>query len=85
MKQIPGFTGVWLSEGVADNNYDYKISEPISIINHGEGKLQVFMRKEAAELSETQKYLTINYLIAEGFIEVPPPPVDDYGLHPDLP
>lgn len=68
MKVIPHFEAVWLTE-------------PIDIIDNENGMIQLRLK---SVITEEQKQLTMNYLILEGFIEVPKPPVDDYQLHPDL-
>ena len=68
MKVIKGFSGKWLDT-------------PVDIFDSENGTVQMRL---AAPITEMQQQQTIHYLIAEGFIEIPKPPKDDYSLPTDF-
>ena len=66
MSTIPQFQAIWLDA-------------PIDIVDNENGTIQVHSK---VQMTTEQTQMTINYLILEGFIRTPKPPVDDYQLSP---
>ena len=60
----------------------YGLPEPITLFDDQHGVIRFNYK---VPLSKAQQQAMLNYLVWEGFIELPQPPPDDYQLHPDLP
>lgn len=61
----------------------YGMPEPITLFDDQHGIIRFDYK---IKLTQAQQQAMLNYLVWEGFIELPNfPPKDDYKLHPDLP